>query len=393
MTYRAIPRGNEILNTHYGLPWIPASYRRAACVGLASICLLLSQSCSDNNSTSAKVGQGFTRSVSVVTEPVRREQLSESVTAVGTARAQKSVTLYAESAGIVTDISFEPDAAVQAGDVLLQLDNRDEELAVRLAQVQLADAERLVKRYTSVNRDSANIAQSQIDTAIAAVDAARIALEQAQLDLDRRQIVAPFAGRVGITDIDVGDRIDTSTPITTLDDRATLLVDFAVSELFVGQVQPGVAVSAELWNSGRNAFTGQIVAVDSRINENSRAFTARAAIDNNQDHFRPGMAFEMVINVSRGEFLTVPDVAVQWGADGPYVWVEDNGTAAKREVQLIKRLPNRLLIEGDMPPGTPVITEGVQAVRAGVPVDSINPATIGLPNRARSNASSSSSAT
>ncbi len=371
------------MKTDYGLPWIPASYRRAACVGLASTCLLLSQGCSEDNGSSAQEGRGFARSVRVVTAPVQREQLKESVTAVGTARAQKSVTLYAESAGIVTAISFEPDALVQAGDVLLQLDNRDEQLALRLARVQLADAERLVTRYTSVNRDSANIAQSQIDSAIAAVDAARIALEQAQLDLDRRQIVAPFTGRVGITDIDVGDRIDTNTLITTLDDRATLLVDFAVPELFVGQVKPGVAVDAELWNSGRDAFTGQVVAVDSRINESSRAFTARAAIDNNQDHFRPGMAFEMVINVARGEFLTVPDVAVQWGADGPYVWIEDNGTAAKREVELVKRLPNRLLIEGDIPLGTPVITEGVQAVRAGVTIDSIDPAKIGLPSSAR----------
>lgn len=375
------------MNTHYGLPWIPASCRRIACVGLASTCLLLSPGCSEDDDTSAQVDRGFARSVSVVTVPVQREQLNESVTAVGTARAQKSVTLYAESAGIVTAISFEPDALVQAGDVLLQLDNRDEHLAVRLARVQLADAERLVTRYTSVNRNSANIAQSQIDSAIAAVDAARIALEQAQLDLDRRQIVAPFTGRVGITDIDVGDRIDTNTLITTLDDRATLLVDFAVPELFVGQVKPGVVVNVELWNSGRDAFNGQVIGVDSRINENSRAFTARAAIDNNQDHFRPGMAFEMVINVARGEFLTVPDVAVQWGADGPYVWIEDSGTAAKREVELVKRLPNRLLIEGDIPLGTPVITEGVQAVRAGVSLDSVNPEIIGLPEDKKSSMS------
>jgi RND family efflux transporter MFP subunit len=353
-------------------------------MGLVSLCLLLLQGCSDDNGSGAKISRGFTRSVNVVTAPVQREQLNETVKAVGTARALKSVALYAESAGIVTAIIFQPDALVQAGDVLLQLDDRDEQLAFRLAQVQLTDAERLVTRYTSVNRDSANIAQSQIDSAIAAVDAARIALEQAQLNLDRRQIVAPFMGRVGITDIDVGDRIDTNTQVTTLDDRATLLVDFAVPELFVGQVKPGIDVSVELWNSGRDAFTGQVVAVDSRINENSRAFTTRAAIDNSQDLLRPGMAFEMSISVARGEFLTVPDVAVQWGADGPYVWVEDNGTAVKREVQLIKRLPNRLLIEGDILPGTPVITEGVQAVRAGVSVDSIDPAMIGLPTRVRS---------
>jgi len=315
----------------------------------------------------------------VVTAPAQRELLRESVTAVGTARALKSVALYAESAGIVTALAVKPDTLVQAGEVLLQLDSRDEQLALRLAKVQLADAERLVSRYTSVNRKNANIAQSQIDTAIGAVEAARIGVEQAQLDLDRRQIVAPFSGRVGITDIDVGDRIDTSTLVTTLDDRTTLLVDFAVPELFVGQVKPGIDVDVELWNSGREAFGGQVVAVDSRINENSRAFIARAAIDNAEDDLRPGMAFEMSITVARGEFLTVPDVAVQWGADGPYIWIDDNGRAVKRELQLIKRLPNRLLIESDILPGTAVITEGVQAVRAGVTLDNLDPAAVGTP--------------
>ncbi|GIS02129.1 MAG: hypothetical protein CM15mP103_06800 [Gammaproteobacteria bacterium] len=77
--------------------------------------------------------------------------------------------------------------------------------------MKLADAERLVTRYTAVNARDANIPESQLDDARAAVDSARIALEQARVDLDRRRITAPFAGRVGITEIDVGDRIDTNT--------------------------------------------------------------------------------------------------------------------------------------------------------------------------------------
>lgn len=359
--------------------WMPATHWRPVWIVVVSIALLAALGCSQSDEPRDQPGRGFMRNVGVVTAPAQRELLRESVTAVGTARALKSVALYAESAGIVTALAVKPDTLVQAGEVLLQLDSRDEQLALRLAKVQLADAERLVSRYTSVNRKNANIAQSQIDTAIAAVEAARIAVEQAQLDLDRRQIVAPFSGRVGITDIDVGDRIDTSTLVTTLDDRTTLLVDFAVPELFVGQVKPGIDVDVELWNSGREAFGGQVVAVDSRINENSRAFIARAAIDNAEDDLRPGMAFEMSITVARGEFLTVPDVAVQWGADGPYIWIDDNGRAVKRELQLIKRLPNRLLIESDILPGTAVITEGVQAVRAGVTLDNLDPAAVGTP--------------
>ena len=343
------------------------SLRAYARLVLAGSLIAALSGCSDDTSEGdgSTYGRG-NRSVNVVAVPATLEKLTESVQAVGTTRALRSVALYQETAGIVTAVSFEPDSLVKAGDVLLQLDDRDERLAVRLAQVQLADAERLVQRYTSVNRDETNIPQSQIDTAKAAVDTAQIVLEQAQLDLSRRQMTAPFDGRVGITDIDVGDRIDTATLVTTLDDRKTLLVNFMIPEIFIGQVTSGTAVSVQLWNSGRPAFSGEVIAVDSRIDTASRAFTARAAIDNQQDRFRPGMAFEIAISTSRGEFIAVPDVSVQWGADGPYIWIARDGKAARADVRLVKRLPNRLLIETDIAVGTPVIAEGVQSVRAGV---------------------------
>ena len=78
------------------------------------------------------------------------------------------------------------------------------------------------------------------------------------------------------------------------------------------------------------------------------------------------MAFEIAISTSRGEFIAVPDVAVQWGADGPYIWIARDGKAERKDVRLVKRLPNRLLIESDIAVGTLVIAEGVQSVRAGV---------------------------
>lgn len=352
-------------------PWV------LFCHLLAASSLLLGAGCSSDDNTAVRSGGpgGFgARAVSAVALPAEIKELKETVQAVGTARALHSVMLYPETPGIVTAVNFEADAAVSAGQLLLELDARDERLALELAKVELADAERVVRRYLTVNQQNANIAQSQIDEARAAVDAARIALEQAQVALDRRQIKAPFAGKVGITDIDVGDRIDTGSMITTLDDRSQLLVNFSVPEAFVGQVYPGIPVTVTLWNTSGAPVTGEIVAVDSRIDVTSRAFTARAAVDNASDRFRPGMAFEIGINVSRGEYLSVPDVSVQWGADGPYIWIVEDGKAARRDVRLVKRLPNRLLLETDLPPGTLVISEGVQAVREGVSLRLFDPA-------------------
>jgi RND family efflux transporter MFP subunit len=190
-------------------------------------------------------------------------------------------------------------------------------------------------------------------------------LEQARVDLDRRRLTAPFSGRVGITEIDVGDRIDTNTLVTTIDDRSVLLVNFSVPEVYVDKVTRGTPVEVSLWDAADRPVSGEIVAVDSRIDINSRSFIARAAIDNASDRFRPGMAFEISLNATRGAFLSVPDVAVQWGADGAYVWVAEDGRAARREVRLVKRLSGAILIEGNVQAGEPVVMEGVQAVRAG----------------------------
>ena len=321
--------------------------------------------CSDSSNGGAPRYGGQSAGVAVITQPAALSDLRETLTSVGTARALKSVSVYAETSGRVTAVAIDADSSVESGDLLLQLDDRDEALAVELASVQLADAERLVKRYITVNAQDANIPESQLDDARAAVDSARIALEQARVDLDRRRLTAPFSGRVGITEIDVGDRIDTNTLVTTIDDRSVLLVNFSVPEVYVDKVTRGTPVEVSLWDAADTPVSGEIVAVDSRIDINSRSFIARAAIDNASDRFRPGMAFEISLNATRGAFLSVPDVAVQWGADGAYVWVAEDGRAARREVRLVKRLSGAILIEGNVQAGEPVVMEGVQAVRAG----------------------------
>lgn len=321
--------------------------------------------CSEDPAPSGRGYGGPQGGIPVVTEAVQRTDLIENLTSVGTARALQSVIVYAETSGRVTSVAIEADAWVDAGQVLLQLDDRDEQLAVELAEVQLADAERLVRRYTTVNAQNTNIPESQIDDARAAVDASRIALEQARVDLDRRRITAPFSGHVGITEIDVGDRIDTNTVVTTIDNRSQLLVNFAVPEVYVERITRGTPVAVKLWDAADIPAQGEVVAVDSRIDVNSRAFTARAAIDNSADQFRPGMAFEISVTASRGQFLAVPDVAVQWGADGAYVWIAKEGLAERREVQLVKRLTGSILVEGDLVENEQVVMEGIQAVRQG----------------------------
>jgi hypothetical protein len=85
------------------------------------------------------------------------------------------------------------------------------------------------------------------------------------------------------------------------------------------------------------------------------------------------MAFEIILAASRGAFLSVPDVAVQWGADGAYVWVAQAGVAARREVTLVKRMAGAILVDGDLAEDDQVVMEGIQSVRAGVTLKVLTP--------------------
>jgi RND family efflux transporter MFP subunit len=306
------------------------------------------------------------RQISVVAPAAFYENWQDKISAVGTTRAKYSVSIFPESDGVVTNLFFTPDQLVRKGDVLITLDDRDETLALELAHVQLADAKRLVDRYVTLNKQNQNLPESTVDEARLAYESAKIAVKTAELALERRRVRAPFDGHIGISDIDIGDRIDTATVVATLDDRSELLVDFAVPESFIGQVRPGVSVRAKRWESDAPAMTGSIIATDSRVNPATRAFTARAVIDNAADKLRAGMAFEVSVEVSKGQYLAVPDVAVQWGADGAYVWQAVDGRASRVPVQLIQRLEGRLLIDGSLKEGALIVAEGVQSVRQGV---------------------------
>ncbi len=339
---------------------------------LTATALLAACSSEEETQSQSQRGSWGSRELPVTTAQIERAPLIDSIKSVGTARARQSVTLYPESAGVVTFAKLAPDVSVAQGEVLLKLDDRDQVLAVRQAEVELAEAKRMLQRYISLNMTEANIPQSTIDTAQSNVDLAEIRLSQARVELSRRVVTAPFSGRIGITDVEIGDRVDTSTVVTTLDDRSVLLVDFTVPESFIGKIVTGLKVDARQWESPDDNTQGEIIAVDSRVDSATRAFRARAAIDNSSDSLRPGMAFEIDASISKGEYLSVPELAVQWGADGPYVWSATGDRATRSPVEMVRRVDGRMLIRGDVLEGQRVILEGIQSVRPGMKINDLS---------------------
>jgi RND family efflux transporter MFP subunit len=329
--------------------------------------------CSDDGSAPAEgAGEASGRAIPVVAMPVRFEAEANRVEAVGTSRALRSVELHAESAGEVVDVTFEGGEQVDADQVLVALDARDQVLAVELAEVALADARLLFQRYEEARAAEA-VPPTTLDAARTALESARIELARARVALDHRFVHAPFAGMVGVTDVEPGDRIDPTTLITTVDDRSALLVFFDVPEAFVGKIEPGRAIEVETWTADRHRAAGPVVSLGSRIDPATRSFAVRARIPNENDRLRPGMSFRVLLELDGGVWPSVPEVALQWGANGPYVWAVREGTAERVDARVVQRRQGRILIEADLTADDHVVSEGVQRMRQGIPVRALDP--------------------
>jgi RND family efflux transporter MFP subunit len=330
---------------------------------------LLVAGCSDSGNAPATSGVDVRPAVPVVVETVQMRKRRTRVEAVGTARARRSVSLFPEAAGEVVAVNFQPGDRVEQGAILVELDARDEKLALELAKLRLADAERTLGRYTKANSSvELTVPETTVDTARTALDSARIERDRAQIALQRRFVTAPFDGYVGITDVDAGDRIDTTTEITTIDDRSVLLVSFDVPEAFVGNLNTGDLVRIEVWSAERTEANGRIVDLGSRVDPLSRAFTARAEVANSEDRLRPGMSFRVELDLVGAAYPAVPEVALQWGAEGAYIWIVEGDRVRRVAANLIQRQEGRVLVDADVPAESQVVGEGVQSMRDGIAV-------------------------
>jgi RND family efflux transporter MFP subunit len=300
----------------------------------------------------------------VVVRPVTTARETIRIQVVGTARARRSATLHPAAAGEITRINFITDQHVTAGSILLELDREFEQLAVDLARIRLADAQRIFERLRRLKSTGA-VANATFDDAQSALAAARIALKQAEVALADRHVVAPFSGRIGLTALDVGDRVDTGSAIASLDQRETLLVRFEVPEALLGRIVKGDKVQVTPWSDPNAVTEGVVFDVGSRINERTRGFPVRARIANPNDTLRPGMSFRVASEVTGPVYPMVPEIAVQWGGDGSFVWMAGAGKARWVKATIVQRQEAYILVDARLQAGDLVVVEGFHRLRDG----------------------------
>jgi RND family efflux transporter MFP subunit len=304
----------------------------------------------------------------VVLAKVQVQTVGDRVAAVGTGRAVRSLTLTSEVPGVIEEIRFKPGESVKAGQELLKLQSEAEEIAVKLAQVKVDEADVNLKRLQGLVERNA-VPTVQVDTARTALAVARTDLEAKQYELRRRTVRAPFDGIMGLTVLGKGDYLAPGAAIATIDDRTSLLVAFVVSERVASSLTLGQDVRATTPALSGAVFHGRITALDTRVDAASRTLRVEATIPNTDNRLIAGMTFSVSVQIPGEKLPVLPGLAIQWDRNGAFVWALAEGSTVKRVGVTIRRRENdTVAVEAALKDGDQVVIEGTQGLRDGASV-------------------------
>lgn len=348
-----VPGSRQVL-AGWGIDWAQASTDKAE----------QSQGRNGNGSNRQGAGRGNMPRTPVVTRDVSTGTINDRLSAIGTGRALKSVIVNPFASGRLTEITVNAGDKVAAGSVIAKLDSDSEEIALERARIAQADAEASLERIRAL-RASNTASAVQLREAELALDNARLAVRDATLALERRSIIAPISGTVGILPVEAGNYVTSQTTIATIDDRSRIIVDFWVPERFTGLIAIGAPLSANSVARPGQVIPGVVSAVDNRLDEQSRTLRVQARLDNDDDALRAGMSFQVEMRFAGDTYPSVDPLAVQWGGDGAFVWALSSGKAKRVPVRIIQRNTDNVLVEAALAAGDKVVTEGVHTVREG----------------------------
>ncbi len=274
-----------------------------------------------------------TVAVSTVQEELWRPYLD----AVGSLAAVSGIQVTSEVAGQISAIQFESGQTVEAGDLLVQLDDRTDQARLKglLAEQRLARLR--FKRMERLVRDK-SASRSDYDEALATLDNATAQVSAQQTLINKKQIRAPFAGRLGIRLVDVGEYIPPGAPIVPLEALNPIFADFSLPERELSQVQVGQTILVRVQPFPDQTFTGRIAAIDPGVDRGTRSLRLRATLPNSDEKLRPGLFAEVRVKLEREDrVLTIPRTSVTYNPYGDTVFVvlEEGGkrTVQRRQIE------------------------------------------------------------
>lgn len=307
--------------------------------------------------------------VEVVT-PERMLVRDELIT-FGSLRSDESATIRPEIEGRVASLHFREGTAVKAGALLVSLDDAIARAELAQAQANLGLAEKSYARNQLLFKRGASNAQA-LDESQSQQQAARATLALARARLDKTQIRAPFDGVLGLRQVSVGDYLNAGDDIVNLEVLDPLKVDFRVPQKASSQVHVGQSVELSLDAYVGERFSGQIIALNPRLDEIGRSQAIRAKVANADRRLRPGQFVRVsVILAERPQALVIPEEAVMPMGQLLFVNLVVDGKVERRQIRIGQRLRGRAEVVEGLQGDETVISAGWQKVAPGREVRTI----------------------
>ncbi|EEX35275.1 MULTISPECIES: efflux RND transporter periplasmic adaptor subunit [Vibrio] len=311
------------------------------------------------------------QTVTVVTEQVQVHQVSQSLSLVGKLEAEQSVVVSSEVTGKVDVIAVKANQEVKQGQMLIQLNDDKARASVAEAQAYLKDEERKLREFERLVTRNA-ITQTEIDAQKTSVEIAKARLDAANANLSDLHITAPFSGTVGFVDFSLGKMVSAGDELVALDDLSVMQLDLQVPERYLSQISKGMKVTSKTaaWNDA--VFSGEVVGIDSRINEETLNLRVRIHFDNPKQSLKPGMLVAADMDFPPMEAPIIPVQALEYSGTKRYVYVVgDDNKAVRTEVFLGARIGNQVVIEKGLDIGQKIVVQGIVNMRDGVAVSEL----------------------
>ncbi|HEY1489724.1 MAG TPA: efflux RND transporter periplasmic adaptor subunit, partial [Verrucomicrobiae bacterium] len=302
------------------------------------------------------------------------EKWQDTFSAVGSITAVQGVTLTPELAGTVSEIAFESGAVVNKGDLIVRFDTGTEEAQLKAAQAQLEWTRVSVERARKLHTDS-TVSQSELDQAEASYLQAKANADVIQAAIDKKTIRAPFAGKLGIRQVNLGEYVDAGKPIVSLQSLTTVYADFSLPQQTLSQIKTGMTVRVSLDTYTNKQFQGTLTALNPDLDASTRSVRLQATLDNAEQLLRPGMFARIeVVLPSVEDVLVIPATAVLSAPYGDSVYLIENSTngpglVAKQQFVHVGRAKGDFVaVDNGLKAGDQVVASGLFKLRNLAPV-------------------------
>jgi membrane fusion protein (multidrug efflux system) len=305
-----------------------------AVLGLICVFLLLAGVKGGQIAAMIASGESFVPPPEAVsTFTVEQQSWPNTYHAVGTVLADEGIVVAAEVAGRVKKINFSNGQQVTAGTVLIEQEASNEQAQLRAADARLKLAKTSYDRLVQLRRT--NIAtQSELDTAKQQLDSAQGEVDNLKATVQKKLIRAPFDGRIGIRQVDLGTDLQAGTAIVSLQATNKVRVNFPVPQQWLSKISKGLAVEVSV-AEGAVIVKGEISAIGAEINSSTRNVIVQSVLDNSADVLIPGMAVSTTVTLTEPQqLLAIPSTAIIYAPFGDTVFVvekDDKGGLKARQ--------------------------------------------------------------